>query len=59
MIEPRAYRPTPDPVRELRRVSGTQLDPEIAEAAVKVAERVQDDPATLMRLRAMHASGGE
>jgi HD-GYP domain-containing protein (c-di-GMP phosphodiesterase class II) len=58
MIEPRAYRPTPDPVRELRRVSGTQLDPEIAEAAVRVAERVQDDPATLMRLRALHASGG-
>jgi len=58
MVEYRPYRPQPDPVRELHRASGTQLDPEIAEAAARVAQRIRDDPATIMRLRVQHVAGG-
>ena len=48
MLEHRPYRPTPDLARELAAASGTQLDPELAAAALKILPRLLALPHLLL-----------
>jgi putative two-component system response regulator len=48
MLEPRPYRPAPDIARELAAASGTQLDPELAAAAIRILPRLLALPRLLL-----------